>query len=500
MSDQSELNAAIPKSFANWLPYIVIILFGCLYLVMAYCNHYFFRTWAWDYGTYNFSFYDYAHFRISPNPLLSPHMILLQDHVSFTLMLLAPFYWLLNWLTGTYTLAIVQIFIILAGGLALYELLYFKTSSKLLSILALLQYFTLYGRWASFYTPFNIAIVASSAIPVFLYFFEKKKFTAAWLVIAFILLEREDMALWLIFIGLFLIIEHSKEKDFRKVSIFIILVSMAYFIFLFTVFIPMMETRYAKYVLFNYSALGKNPSEALFFIIRHPLKCIELLFINHSGNPYNDGIKVEFFYVYMLYGGFLLFTKPKYLLLFIPLILKKMYNDLPVRWSIESFYSIEFVSMLPIAVFLIISQIKAKIIRNIIISIVCINSVGITIYKLLEKGRHMNFDNTNFTFFRKSMYSSPYPVSSIHKYLEMIPPDAPVSSSGTINPHLAFRPIDYYFPRVDDATYIAVFNGKDTWPMTQEEFKANINIYLDSPDWEKIVDDSDILILRKKTN
>jgi uncharacterized membrane protein len=425
-------------------------------------------------------------------------MVLLQDHVSFTLMLLVPFYWLLNWLTGTYTLAIVQLFIILAGGLALYKLLYLKTSSQLLSILALLQYFTLYGRWASFYTPFNIAIVAASAIPVFLYYFEKRKFIAAWLVIVFILLAREDMALWLIFIGLFLLIEHFKEKDLRKVSIFIILVSLAYFTFIFSVFLPMIETSHAKYILFNFSALGNNPPEALLFILKHPIRSIELLFINHSGNSYNDGVKIEFFYVYMLYGGFLLFTKPKYLLLFIPLVLKKMYNDLPIRWSIESFYSIEFVSMLPIAVFLIISQIKRKIIRNLIISIVCLNTVGITIYKLLEKDRPLNFDNVNFTFFRKSMYTSPYPVAEIHKYLDLIPPDAPVSSSGTINPHLAFRQADYYFPRVDDATYIAVFNGKDTWPMTLDEFKANINIYLLSPDWEKIVDDGYILILKKK--
>jgi uncharacterized membrane protein len=425
-------------------------------------------------------------------------MILLQDHVSFTLMLLVPFYWLLNWLTGTYTLAIVQILIIMAGGLALYKLLYLKTSSKLLSILALLQYLTLYGRWASFNGPFNIIIVASSAVPAFFYYFEKKKYTATWLVLAFILLAREDMSLWFIFIGLFLLIDHFREKDLRRVALLIIIVSLAYFIFVFTVFIPMMETPYARYVLFNFSALGKNPSEALLFILQHPLKSIELLFINHSGNPYNDGVKVEFFFVYMLCGGFLLFTRPKYLLLFIPLILKKMYNDLPIRWSIESFYSIEFVSILPIAVFLIISQIKKKTIRNIIIAVICINSVWITYYKMVQEGRPLNFDSVKFTFFRKSMYTSPYPVAALHKYLKMIPPDAPVSSSGTINPHLAFRPVDYYFPRVDDATYIAVFNGKDTWPMTLDEFKANINVYLLSPEWEKIVDDGNILILKKK--
>ena len=490
---------SISKARDNRLPVIIIILFSILYLVMAFCNHYFFRTWAWDYGTYNFSFWDYAHFRISPSPVLLPNMILLQDHFSFTLMLLAPFYWTLNWLLGTYTLSVVQIILVAIGGMALYKLIEFKTSNRILSILAMLQYFTIYGRWASFCTPCNIAIIASSAIPVFLYYFEKRKFTGAWLTLIFILLAREDTALWMLFVGLFLIIEHRKERDLLKTSILMITVSVLYFILVFKVFIPLLEAPGIKYVLFNYSALGKNPAEAFRFILTHPFRAIELLFVNHSGEPAYDGVKAEFYYVYMLCGGFVLLLRPRYILLFIPLVLKKMYNDVPVRWSIESFYSIEFVSMLPIAVFLIISEIKSKLARNIITILVCINTLWVTTYKLLEKDRVLNYDNTNFAFYRSSMYKSPLPVRDIHHKLQMIPPDAAVSSSGTINPHLMLRMKNYYFPHVYDATYIAVMNGRDTWPMDKPTFRKEINKYLQSPDWEKLVDDSTIIILRKKT-
>ena len=499
-SKVNKMKESRSKSHDNRLPIIIILLFGVLYLVMSFCNHYFFRTWTWDYGTYNFSFWDYAHFRISPSPVLLPDMIFLQDHFSFTLMLLAPFYWAMKWLLGTYTLSVVQVILISFGGLALYKLIEFKTSSRILSILALLQYFIIYGRWSSFCTPCNIAIIAATAIPVFLYYFEKKKFTGAWLALIFILLAREDTALWMLFIGLFLLIEHRKEKDFLKSSLLMMAVSLSYFILVFKVFIPLLETPKIKYVLFNYSALGKNPTDALLFIITHPWRSIELLFVNHSGEPAYNGVKVEFFYVYMLCGGFVLLLKPRYILLFIPLVLKKMYNDVPVRWSIESYYSIEFVSMLPIAVFLIISEIKSKLARNIITILVCINTLWVTTYKLLEKGRVLNYDNTNFAFFRSSMYKSPLPVRDINNKLRMIPPDAAVSSSGTINPHLMFRMKNYYFPHVYDATYIAVLNGKDTWPLDKATFKKEVNKYLQSPDWEKLVNDSTIIILRKKNN
>jgi hypothetical protein len=482
----------------NRLPIIIILFFGVLYAVMAFCNHYFFRTWTWDYGTYTFSFWDYAHFRNSANPVLLPKMILLQDHFSFTLMFLAPFYWSLDWLLGTYTLSFVQIILISFGGLALYKLIEFKTSSRLLSILALLQYFTIYGRWASFCTPCNLAIIAASAIPVFLYYFEKGKFTGAWITLAFILLSREDTALWMLFIGLFLLTEHRKEKKFLKASILMMVASLVYFILVFKIFIPLLERPGIKYILFNYSALGKNPAEAFLFIISHPLRSIELMFVNQSGEPSYDGVKAEFYFVYMLCGGFVLLLRPRYILLFIPLILKKMYNDVPVRWSIESYYSIEIVSMLPIAAFLIISELKNKMARNIITALICVNTVWVTTYKLLEKGRVLNYDNTNFAFYRSSMYKSPLPVKDIYKKLEMIPPDAAVSSSGTINPHLMHRMKNYYFPHVYDATYIAVMNGRDTWPLDKATFRIEINKYLQSSEWEKMVDDSTIIILRKK--
>ncbi len=385
---------------------IIIALFGLLYLTMMFCNHYFFRTWAWDYGSYNFGFYDYAHFRISDSPVLWAKMSFLQDHVSFTFMIFIPLYWSLTWLFGTYTLSFIQVFFILYGGWAVYKLIEYKTSNKFLAILAILQYFILYGRWASFCSACNIAIIASSMVPVFLYYFERKNFIAASLSFIFILVAREDMSLWLFFIGIYLIITHYKNKRLRIASYIIVVLSIVYFIFIFKVVIPLLETPYHQFGLFNYSSLGKNPSEALIFIITKPLKSIELLFINTTGNARFDNIKFEFYYTYFLFGGFLAFYRPKYLILFIPLIAKKMYNDAPIRWSIESYYSIEFVSILPIVVFLIISEVKKRVLKQIFIAIVCLNSIGITAYKLLEKARPLYYNNTNFAFFKSNMYKS----------------------------------------------------------------------------------------------
>jgi len=480
-------------------PKIILALFGGVYFVIAFCNHYFFRTWCFDYGLYNYAFYDYSHFRVSDCPLFfGDRMSLLQDHFSLTLMVFIPFYWLLGWLTGTYTLLYIQIFIILFGGWYVYKLVELKTSDSLLSILALIQYLIIYGRWTMFDADCNIAVMASSMVPVFIYYFEKKSFRLMALVFLFILISREDMALWTSFIGLFFLISHYREKDYRVTSLLIIFFSIAYFVLVFSVILPSLATEVKKYSLFNYASLGKGPAEALRFMLLNPLKTVRLFFVNTSGDPLFDHIKLEFYYVYLICGGYLLFFRPKYLLLFIPILAKKMLNDEPVRWSTETFYSVEFISILPIAIFLIISEVKTKIVRTVLIILVSVGTVSVTLYKLqFHKGVSVFWSNYKHAFFKRDFYQSDFNVREVNRHISQLPDKSVISATGTIVPHLAFRPTLYNFPKVLDAEYIVVFTDRDTYPVNQNKFDSTLNYYLNRDNWILLVDNFPLLILKK---
>ncbi len=65
---------------------------------------------------------------------------------------------------------------------------------------------------------------------------------------------------------------------------------------------------------------------------------------------------------------------------------------------------------------------------------------------------------------------------------------------------MAFRQTDYYFPRVQDAEYIAVFTDRDKWPLTDEKFENELNKYLNSKEWEVLINDHPLLILKKDKN
>lgn len=481
------------------VPVVVISLFGLIYFAIVFFNHYFFRTFCFDYGVYNFAFYDFSHFRISDCPIYpTEHVSFLQDHLSFTFFIFIPIYWLFGWLTGTYTLLYIQTAIILAGGWYVYKLVCLEAPDKLLPILALVQYFIIYGRWTALGADCNLAIIASSVVPVFMYFFEKRNFGFMYLVFLFILITREDMALWTLFIGLFLLIKHFRDREYRIASITVMALSVLYFVLAFTLLIPSLENEYKKFNLFNYAALGANPWKALVFMISNPIETIKLFFINTTENQLFDGVKFEFYYVYLICGGFLLFFRPVYLLLFIPILAKKMLNDEPLRWSIETYYSVEFVSMLPVAVFLILSEFKAQWIRWMLTATVCAGTVFITIYKLQgHKDRSLFWDDRKFAFFKSSFYKSDFSIATVTHQLEQIPPGALVSASGTMVTHLAWRPEIYNFPKVKDADYIAVFTDRDTYPLSQEEFESSLSAYFNDENWNVLTDDFPLMILKR---
>jgi hypothetical protein len=223
------------------------------------------------------------------------------------------------------------------------------------------------------------------------------------------------------------------------------------------------------------------------------------LFINTTGNPIYDGIKQEFYFYYLLCGGALLVIRPRYILLFIPLIAKKMFNDDPIRWSNELYYSIEFVSILPIVVFLIISEFHSKMLRYVVTGFVCLSTIVLTIHYLDNFNRKLNWwGDQKYAFYKPSMYKADVNVGKINKYLKSIPDDASVSASGHLLPHLAFRQKIYYFPRVDDAEYLVLFMKDDLYPLNAVQFEDEANKYLKTSKWQFLVYDYPFIIAHRK--
>jgi uncharacterized membrane protein len=480
------------------IPYLILTFFGLLLFFMGIANHYFFRTVTYDYGNYNFAFWDYSHFRISSMPTYPGNF--LQDHFSFTLMYFIPVYWLLNWLTGTYTLIIIQYSLIMVAAWFTWKLVLFKTENFWLGVGVLVYYFVLLGRFTTFSCDVNLAVLSACFIPVFLYVFEKKKYLAAFIILILSLLSRENIPLWFIFIFIVLIIQHRKDKKAVLFSVAGIVISLVYFILLFKVFIPSIETAEKQFTLFNYSALGATPGEAFLFALKNPVETIKLFFINHLNDPAFDRVKAEFYIVYFISGGIVLLLRPQYFIWFIPIVAQKMLNDSYIRWGISTYYSIEVVTLLPLSVFLTLASLKSSKLQNILSILICAATLSMTIYKLNAANVEIpwTLNPSKEKVYYKGFYQSAFNLKETHKLIKTIPPKAKVSASDHLLSHLAQRQSIYLFPDVKDAEYIFFSVYDNYFMLSHMENEKRRNEYLFSPEWEIIAKEFPVFLLKKK--
>ncbi len=499
------MQLAYLKKTSFWF-YSTLSVFGLLYLTLAVANHYFFRTYTFDYGVFNNDYWNLAHFHLGNNPLYHTHNYLnvntLKIHFTAVLIYLWPFYWLLNWLTGTYTLLILQELLVVAAGWAVYKLVKLKTGNGWLGVLALLYYFVLQGHYASFSLDFNEAIVCACLLPLFLYAFESGNLKTAAALFFLSLFGREDMPLYFIFIFAALMLWHRKERKTVRLCLYGIGIALLYFVLVFTVFIPLTHSNGYHYNLFEYSALGKTPGAALLGIVTNPIQALELLFVNHSGKPEYNWCKAEFYLVYLASGAFFALYRPRYFIWFIPMLAQKMYNDDFIRWGIEGYYSIFVVTLLPVSVFMAISEIYSALRARITAGIaVCLMAGSVTWFVENDYVHAISWISTvKENIFSYNFNHPGYNAPKLHSLLDTVPPDSAVCASASLVPQLAQRSRIYLFPYKYDVSYMAIFAYPDNYEVPPADYADSILHLVHSHQWNLVAAYYPLLIFRKEPN
>ena len=192
----------------KYIIFLLLFVFGGIFFIMAIANHYYFRTTTFDYGYYNFVLWDFSHFHYNTVPsfkVWGTDFKFLQDHFTLMMFYLVPIYWIIGWITGSYTILLIMVALIIWSAWAIYRLIQLKTGDGLAGVFAVLLYFLLQGRYSAFQTDANILTLASCCIPLFIYYFESKKYIVSGIIFVLALFSREDIPLWFVFIFIVLI-------------------------------------------------------------------------------------------------------------------------------------------------------------------------------------------------------------------------------------------------------------------------------------------------------
>jgi uncharacterized membrane protein len=477
--------------------WIIVILFLGFYTTQVVCNHLFFRTYALDYGLYNKVIWDYSHFRLGQITLMTPPIDnFFQDHITFTLFLILPLFWILNPLFGTNTLLIIQVLFIVLGGIGCYKFIQSKVEDKIIPLLALVHYFMLQGHYATLSADYHDVVIASSMITWYIYFFSKEKILPTVGIFVFIMLAKENMSLWLIFTTIALMIIQKKTRWTVRYGSGLIALGVVYFIITFAVLIPCFANPSRPYYTFRYNEFGDTPKEVFKYFLTHPLQVFGKLFYNHTGNEDGDWVKTEYYAYFLIGGGWLIFRRPALLLMLFPVLAQKMLNDTYYYWSLNGYFSVEIESIYTLMIFYVISGFSKRWTSYLFAALVTILTIVSTIHSTHTRYT-VWYHEIKENVFSSKFYKPAFDYRAVRAALDMIPPDASVSASNTIVPHLAYRPEIYLFPEIRDAEYIVLLDDGNPYPLKMDRYLEMKEELIESGKWSRIYDKKPLNIFKR---
>jgi uncharacterized membrane protein len=495
-----------PSLRLNGYSYGFLIFFLLLYGLGSVLNHYFLRTEAYDLGIYTQATYDYFHLQRAEATIMGKDFgHLLGDHFELWPILVSP----LVWLFGAYGLLYVQIIAIILGAVGCYRVVSAFHQSSRLGNWAIIHFCSCWGIYSALGFDFHNNVIAAMFVPWLLFYYFQHRWIASFLCLVGILIAKENMALWAMFICMGLWIQSWPNRPELRAASIGLLLSSLYFIVVMLFFIPNFGTEGREYRHFHYHVLGKSGGEALHFIFTKPFETIQLLFISHLPDPALKDIKMELHFTVLAAGGFILLFRPQYFIMLLPIYGQKLFQDDMVKWGINYHYSIEFAPILTIALFtwpqhqlphwlaktlqqfpkLTLSHQRLGhfdicLFHQHTLAMVFAIYSGYSTYQLLPERKSLWYSKEKTCVVCQEHFRPPVAVGPIHQILNEVPDNAVVCASSPLVPHLAYRDVIYIYPNVQEAQYIVFWDDiQQKYPMEEKQFHEQRKLLFEGNQW-----------------
>ena len=205
------------------------LIFFAIYALLAFVNHYLFKTFALDLGLYTNALYDYGHGQFNDKGVFKPVAEnLLSDHFDLYLMLFSP----LSWIFKSYTLLVVQCAAVVAGGFGIYFLLNENEQTRPFRIWGMTIFYLFFGTLAALAYDYHSNVISAIALPFFFLMINRKSWGKAFALLVFMCLGKENVSLFLFFVSLGLFWKYFKWKESRKYLLLFAAFSVVYFLFM----------------------------------------------------------------------------------------------------------------------------------------------------------------------------------------------------------------------------------------------------------------------------
>jgi len=370
---------------------------------------------AYDLGLFDQTIWGYSRFDWIPNTILRiPHE--LGDHTDFTLMVLAPLYWV--W-SDPRMLLLAQAAMLAGAALPIF----WWAREELGAAAALLfeaAYLVFFGVLAGDIFDFHELALAAPLVSVALWAMLTRRDVVLGVCVALLLLTKEDVALTLVGFAAFIAFVQRRWRLGGAIAG----VSVAWFALAYKVLIPAFAGGRA-YTHWSYDALGSTPGSAARNLVLHPIRSVELFVTPHAK-------RVGLFNVFASWL-FLPLVSPL-LIVMLPTLAERFLSSIPSYWAQGFHYSLLIAPMLAFAAVDTTARgLRFGRSRGRERTIVLLAGGGVLAACLF------------FTFVRLKpldelrRYTAPETVEEIERCLDAIPPDASVSATSALVPRLSQR-------------------------------------------------------------
>jgi uncharacterized membrane protein len=221
---------------------------------------------GYDLGIQDQTVWGYSRLQMIPNTVLGvPN--LLGDHFNPILMVLAPFRAVFD---SAEVLLVAQAVLLALAGAPIY-LWAAQRLGRVAGLAFQASYLVFWGVLSGVVFDFHHVVFAVPAVSTALYAMLVRRNRLLWAMVAVALLTREDVALTVLGIGVYIA---AVQRRYRLGAVMGV-GSAAWFVLLLDVVIPALGG--SAYQHWTYTGLGTGPISATLFLIEHPIKSVELL-------------------------------------------------------------------------------------------------------------------------------------------------------------------------------------------------------------------------------
>lgn len=463
---------------------LFLIATALVYSFLGIRNHEQFQTFAWDLGFFDQLIWKASKFRYPYSTI--GDLTILGDHFQLVLYLLVPLYWL--W-SNVRIILTAQAFLIVFAAFPLYLLATQILKSKLSAWAVVFSFLFFTGTQFTVTNEFH----QSAFIPLFLnslfLFYQQKRWRPYWLMIIGLLCTREEMALLIVAIGVFLIL----KKQARRRGLFTILFGMVAFVLLVYLVIPFFNP-HKIYPHFGYGMLGETPQTVVLTIICRP----GLLLTSLVSPP----VKLKTVFTSFLSFGFLPLFSPAFLIPIGQQFATRFIDSVSVhRWLNLNHYAIPLASLLSVASvygILNLSQAIEKLCSIKETKVIKILGVYLFLFTILQD---LLFHGPINSLSKPQLYKTQPWMQANYQVLQKIPKEVSLAAQNSLVPHISQRDKIYLLPEINNAEYIWVDleDGPNKYaPLTYQETETLISNLLKEEEYIIYYQQGKSLLLKKQ--